>query len=43
MAGRKGRQWRSVCKGLLLGTFLTTCTILLYCLNTMQVHISLPE
>lgn len=43
MAGRKGRQWRSVCKGLLLGTFLTTCMILLYCLNTMQVHISLPE
>ncbi|KAF3850870.1 hypothetical protein F7725_012642 [Dissostichus mawsoni] len=40
---RQGRQWRSVCKGLVLGTLLTSCMILLYCLSTPQTHFSLPE
>ncbi|XP_076845913.1 galactosylceramide sulfotransferase [Brachyhypopomus gauderio] len=42
MAG-KGRQWRSVCKGLVLGTVLTSCMILLYCLSASEVQFSLPE
>uniref|UniRef100_A0A3B4B2B6 Uncharacterized protein n=1 Tax=Periophthalmus magnuspinnatus TaxID=409849 RepID=A0A3B4B2B6_9GOBI len=38
----KVKHWRSMCKGLVLGTFLTSCMILLYCLSMPQVHISLP-
>ncbi|KAM9446460.1 galactosylceramide sulfotransferase [Clarias gariepinus] len=38
-----GKQWRSVCKGLVLGTLLTSCMILLYCLSAPQVQFSLPE
>lgn len=36
MAGKPGRQWRSMCRRLVLGTFLTSCTILLYCLSAPQ-------
>ncbi|XP_034728680.1 galactosylceramide sulfotransferase [Etheostoma cragini] len=43
MAGKQGRQWRSMCKGLVLGTLLTSCMILLYCLSSPQIHLSLPE
>ncbi|XP_012718956.2 galactosylceramide sulfotransferase isoform X1 [Fundulus heteroclitus] len=43
MAGKQGRQWRSMCKGLILGTLLTSCMILLYCLSTQQIHFNLPE
>lgn len=32
-----------MCKGLVLGTVLTSCMILVYCLSTPQVHITLPE
>ncbi|XP_061117367.1 galactosylceramide sulfotransferase [Conger conger] len=41
--GRQGRQWKSMCKGLVLGTLLTSCMILLYCLSTPQVQIDVPE
>ncbi|KAM9391419.1 galactosylceramide sulfotransferase [Pholidichthys leucotaenia] len=43
MTGKQGRQWRSVCKGLVLGTLLTSCMILLYCLSTPQIPFSMPE
>ncbi|XP_066511066.1 galactosylceramide sulfotransferase-like [Hoplias malabaricus] len=43
MVGKQGKQWRSVCKGLVLGTLLTSCMILLYCLSAPEVHISLPD
>lgn len=43
MTVRQGRQMRSMCKGLVLGTFLTSCMILVYCLSSSQVHFSLPE
>ncbi|XP_067087511.1 galactosylceramide sulfotransferase isoform X1 [Osmerus mordax] len=43
MVVKQGRQWRSMCKGLVLGTFLTSCMILLYCLSAPQVHLNLPE
>lgn len=32
-----------MCKGLVLGTVLTSCMILLYCLSMPQLHISVPE
>ncbi|CAL8348004.1 unnamed protein product [Lota lota] len=43
MVGKPGRQWRSMCKGLILGTLLTSCTILLYCLASLQDHATFPE
>ncbi|XP_055774907.1 galactosylceramide sulfotransferase-like [Salvelinus fontinalis] len=43
MVGKQGRQWRSMCKGLVLGTLLTSCMILLYCLSAPQAHFNLPE
>ncbi|XP_010875040.2 galactosylceramide sulfotransferase [Esox lucius] len=43
MFGKHGRQWRSMCKGLVLGTLLTSCMILLYCLSAPQVHFNLLE
>ncbi|XP_054905133.1 galactosylceramide sulfotransferase [Poeciliopsis prolifica] len=43
MAGKQGRQWRSMCKGLILGTLLTSCMILLYCLPIQQAHFNPPE
>lgn len=43
MTGKQGRHWRSTCKGLILGTLLTSCTILLYCLSTPEINLSLPE
>ncbi|KAK7934086.1 hypothetical protein WMY93_004982 [Mugilogobius chulae] len=39
----KVRHWRSMCKGLVLGTVLTSCMILLYCLSMPQAHVNLPE
>ncbi|XP_026878988.2 galactosylceramide sulfotransferase isoform X2 [Electrophorus electricus] len=38
-----GKQWRSVCKGLVLGTVLASCMILFYCLSAPEVQISFPE
>lgn len=32
-----------MCKGLILGTVLTSCMILLYCLSMPQVNISVPD
>ncbi|XP_008416954.1 galactosylceramide sulfotransferase [Poecilia reticulata] len=43
MAGKQRRQWRSMCKGLILGTLLTSCMILLYCLPIQQAHFNPPE
>ncbi|CAL8327120.1 unnamed protein product [Arctogadus glacialis] len=43
MVGKQGRQWRSMCKGLVLGTLLTSCMILLYCLSSLQDHGAFPE
>ncbi|CAG5922876.1 unnamed protein product [Menidia menidia] len=43
MTNKQGRQWRSMCKGLVLGTLLTSCTILLYCLSTPQIPFHVPE
>ncbi|XP_005722282.1 galactosylceramide sulfotransferase [Pundamilia nyererei] len=43
MTGKQRIQWRSMCKSLVLGTLLTSCMILVYCLSTPQVHFSLPE
>ncbi|XP_070293197.1 galactosylceramide sulfotransferase [Salvelinus sp. IW2-2015] len=43
MVVKQGRQWRSMCKGLVLGALLTSCMILLYCLSAPQVHFNLPE
>ncbi|MCJ8747043.1 hypothetical protein PDJAM_G00149040 [Pangasius djambal] len=43
MVGKQGKQWRSVCKGLVLGTLLTSCMILLYCLSAPEVQFSMPE
>lgn len=43
MTSKQVRQWRSMCKGLVLGTLLTSCMILLYCLSTPQIRYSLPE
>ncbi|KAK0155043.1 Galactosylceramide sulfotransferase [Merluccius polli] len=43
MVGKQGRQWRSMCKGLVLGTLLTSCMILLYCLSSLQDHFNSPE
>ncbi|XP_005804125.1 galactosylceramide sulfotransferase [Xiphophorus maculatus] len=43
MAGKQGRQWRSMCKGLILGTLLTSCMILLYCLPFQQANSNPPE
>ncbi|XP_060739543.1 galactosylceramide sulfotransferase isoform X1 [Tachysurus vachellii] len=43
MVGKQGKQWRSVCKGLVLGTLLTSCMILLYCLSAPEVQFGLPE
>ncbi|XP_023689117.1 galactosylceramide sulfotransferase [Paramormyrops kingsleyae] len=43
MIGKQGRQWRSICKGLVLGTLLTSCMILLYCLSAPQVQLNLQE
>ncbi|KAI4896543.1 hypothetical protein NFI96_020269, partial [Prochilodus magdalenae] len=43
MVGKQGKQWRSVCKGLILGTILTSSMILLYCLSSPEVQFSLPD
>ncbi|KAA0716871.1 Galactosylceramide sulfotransferase [Triplophysa tibetana] len=43
MVGKPVRQWKSVCKGLILGGLLTTCMILLYCLSAPEVHFGLQE
>ncbi|KAG9339582.1 hypothetical protein JZ751_023473 [Albula glossodonta] len=43
MFGKQGRQWKSMCKGLVLGTLLTSCMILLYCLSSPQVQFNMPE
>ncbi|KAG9261986.1 galactosylceramide sulfotransferase [Astyanax mexicanus] len=43
MVVKQGKQWRSVCKGLILGTLLTSCMILLYCLSAPEVQFSLPD
>ncbi|KAF4074235.1 hypothetical protein AMELA_G00237350 [Ameiurus melas] len=40
---KQGKQWRSVCKGLVLGALLTSCMILLYCLSAPEVQFHLPE
>lgn len=40
---KQGKQWRSVCKGLVLGALLTSCMILLYCLSAPEVQFRLPE
>ncbi|XP_072289746.1 galactosylceramide sulfotransferase [Eucyclogobius newberryi] len=39
----KVRHWRSMCKGLILSTVITSCLILLYCLSMPRVQINLPE
>ncbi|XP_030647821.1 galactosylceramide sulfotransferase [Chanos chanos] len=43
MHGKQGRQWRSICKGLILGTLLTSSMILLYCMSSPQIQFSFPE
>ncbi|XP_062873805.1 galactosylceramide sulfotransferase [Trichomycterus rosablanca] len=43
MVRKQGKQWRSVCKGLVLGSLLTSCMILLYCLSAPEVQFNLPE
>ncbi|XP_036383997.1 galactosylceramide sulfotransferase [Megalops cyprinoides] len=43
MLVKQGKQWKSMCKGLVLGTLLTSCMILLYCLSAPQVQFSVPE
>lgn len=43
MAGQQRRQWRSMCKGLVLGTLVTSCMILMYCLSAPTTHFDLPE
>ncbi|KAL0979715.1 hypothetical protein UPYG_G00188640 [Umbra pygmaea] len=43
MFAKQGRQWRSMCKGLVLGTVLTSFTLLLYCLSSPQEQLDLPE
>lgn len=43
MTAKHRRQWKSMCKGLVLGTVLTSCMILVYCLSTTQIHFNLPE
>ncbi|KAJ8005937.1 hypothetical protein DPEC_G00123070 [Dallia pectoralis] len=43
MFGNQRRQWWSMCKGLVLGTLLTSCMILLYCLSGPEVHINLLQ
>lgn len=43
MLGKQGKQWKSMCKGLVLGTLLTSCMILLYCLSAPQVRVDTPE
>ncbi|XP_062399950.1 galactosylceramide sulfotransferase isoform X1 [Sardina pilchardus] len=43
MVVRQRRQWRSICKGLILGTLLTSCMILFYCLSSPQIQFNLPE
>ncbi|TRY93589.1 hypothetical protein DNTS_005187 [Danionella cerebrum] len=43
MVRKPVRQWRSVCKGLVLGMLLTTCMILIYCLSAPEVQFSLQD
>ncbi|XP_028313606.1 galactosylceramide sulfotransferase [Gouania willdenowi] len=43
MTGNPRRHWKSVCKGLVLGTILTSCTILLYCISSPAINFSIPE
>ncbi|KAL7836856.1 hypothetical protein AOLI_G00281400 [Acnodon oligacanthus] len=43
MVGKQGKQWKSGCKGLILGTLLTSCMILFYCLSAPEVQFSLPD
>ncbi|MEQ2163415.1 hypothetical protein GOODEAATRI_029831 [Goodea atripinnis] len=43
MAVKEGKHWRPMFKGLILGTLLTSCMILLYCLSIQQIHFNLPE
>nr|XP_020449949.1 galactosylceramide sulfotransferase [Monopterus albus] len=43
MNGKQMKKYRSRCKGLVLGTLVASCVILLYCLSTPQIHFSLPE
>uniref|UniRef100_A0A8C7ZBH8 Galactose-3-O-sulfotransferase 1a n=1 Tax=Oryzias sinensis TaxID=183150 RepID=A0A8C7ZBH8_9TELE len=43
MTGKQGRQWRSMGKGLVLGTLLTSFMILVYCFSSQQIHLDSPE
>ncbi|XP_047446736.1 galactosylceramide sulfotransferase [Mugil cephalus] len=43
MTGIQRRQRRSMCKGLVLGTVLTSCMILVYCLSSPQIHFDFPD
>nr|XP_006640258.1 PREDICTED: galactosylceramide sulfotransferase isoform X2 [Lepisosteus oculatus] len=43
MLGKQGKQWKSMCKGLVLGTLLTSCMILLYTLAIPPVRLNLQE
>ncbi|XP_024132038.1 galactosylceramide sulfotransferase [Oryzias melastigma] len=43
MTGKQGRQWRSMGKGLVLGTLLTSFMILVYCFSAPQIHLNSPE
>ncbi|MBN3304289.1 G3ST1 sulfotransferase, partial [Amia calva] len=43
MIGNQGKQWKSMCKGLVLGTLLTSCMILLYSLTAPPVQLNLQE
>ncbi|KAL4636111.1 galactosylceramide sulfotransferase-like [Arapaima gigas] len=43
MLGKQRKQWKSMYKGLVLGMFLTSCMILLYCLSAPQDQLILQE
>ncbi|XP_043921646.1 galactosylceramide sulfotransferase [Protopterus annectens] len=40
---KQGRQWKSMCRGLILGTLLTSCMILVYSYAILPLHINLQE
>ncbi|XP_054630899.1 galactosylceramide sulfotransferase isoform X2 [Dunckerocampus dactyliophorus] len=43
MAGKQRRNWKSMCKSLVLGVLVTSCMMLLYCLSMPQVPLNMPE
>lgn len=43
MLMKQGKQWKSICKGLILGTLLISCMILLYSYVTPAVQLNMQE